>query len=301
MKRAIVLVALAIGIFWTSAACTRVGPGYVGIKVDYAGDSRGVESIPTQTGYVGFTPFMSTVYEYPTFMQTARWTEGKNDGDSPSNEQMIFNSKEGMVIGADVSLSYQLDAAKVPAFYVKFRSDDLNAFTHNYLHNVARDAFNEVAPLYTVDELYGPKKEEFIQAVRKKVNEQVAPFGVNVQQFGFMGSMKLPNAVVTSLNAKIQATQDAIRIENEVRQTQAEAQKNIARAEGMSKAMITSAEGQAKANDIVAASIARNPQILEWERLKIQGKWDGKQPEMLVVSGNASPLIAVPGLSGNGK
>jgi regulator of protease activity HflC (stomatin/prohibitin superfamily) len=139
--------------------CTRVEPGYVGIKVVYGGGDRGVQDFPALTGWVFFTPFLSTVFEYPTYMQTAVWTKETIDGDS-TNEEITFNTKEGLVVSGDISLGYQLNPAKVPHFYVKFRSDDLDHFTHGYLRNVARDAFNEIGSRYAVEDVYGVKKEE---------------------------------------------------------------------------------------------------------------------------------------------
>lgn len=270
--------------------CTRVEAGYTGIKINYAGTYRGAKDVPSVSGWVFYTPLASTVFQYPSFVQTVKWTEADEAG-SPANEHMVFNSKEGMTLGADISLSYQLDPTKVPAFYVQFRSDDLGTFTHGFLHNTARDAFNEIAPNYNVDELYGPKKEELVTKVRERINKETTPIGVKIVQFGFIGKMKLPQSVEAALNMKIQATQDAIRVENEVRKATAEAQKNIASAEGNARAQIASAEGQAKSNDIVAASIARNPQILEWERLKIQGRWNGVMP---TVVSNGQSLLNIP-------
>jgi hypothetical protein len=57
--------------------CTRIQPGYVGIKVNLAGDNRGVDEIPLQNGWVFFNIFTQKVYEYPTFVQTAVWTASK--------------------------------------------------------------------------------------------------------------------------------------------------------------------------------------------------------------------------------
>ena len=173
------------------------------------------------------------------------------------------------MITADMSLSYELLAAKVPAFYVKFRSDDLAEFTHGFLRNIARDAFNEIASTYPLEDLYGDKKEEFLKKVKNVVNSQVNQYGVNIVQFGFVGAPRLPKLVLEALNAKIQATQDAIKSENQVRQAKAEAQKIIA-----------TAEGAAKANELLNRSITAT--LIEWERLQIAkstvAKWNGQRP-----------------------
>jgi len=251
--------------------CTRIPPGYVGIVVDYYGTDKGVEGLPVYTGMIWYNPFTKAVIEYPTFVQTAVWSASPHEG-SKNNEEISFNTKEGMVITGDISLSYQLDATKVPSFYVKFRSDDLDRFTHTFMRNIARDAFNEIGNTYTLEEAYGDKKEELLNRVRDRVNSEVKPFGIALAQFGFIGAPRLPALVVEALNAKIQATQNAIRVENEVRQADAEAKKTIIRA-----------NAEAKANTIISNSVTNN--LIMWEAIKV---WDGKRP---MVEGGGSGLI----------
>jgi len=273
------LLVVVAGLFSLSiSGCTRVEPGHVGIEVNYYGQERGVQDYPIKTGMVWYNPISSDVLEYPTFVQTAVWTKSSDEG-NPVNEEITFNSKEGLVISGDISLSYQLDAVKVPNFYVKFRNDDLKNFTHMFLRNVARDHFNEVAAQYTVEELYGQKKEEFLKVVRQRINSEVEQFGISIQQFGFVGAPRLPEAVVQSLNNKIKATQDAIRVENELRQEKAEAEKKVARA-----------RGEALSNEILTRSIT--PTLLQWRRLEVTrdavAKWDGRRP---MVEGQSSGLL----------
>jgi regulator of protease activity HflC (stomatin/prohibitin superfamily) len=131
----------------------------VGIKVDLAGSQRGVEDLPIRTGWVFYNPAGSKVVEYPTYVQTAKWTHDLNEG-RPINEEISFNTLQGLTVYGDISLSYHLDPAKVPAFYVKFRNDDIDQFTHGFLRNVARDSMNRVAANYTVEEIMGEKKPE---------------------------------------------------------------------------------------------------------------------------------------------
>jgi regulator of protease activity HflC (stomatin/prohibitin superfamily) len=257
--------------------CTTVGPGHVGIKVNQTGDDRGVSELGVSTGWVWYNPFTQKVFEYPTFVQTAKWTHSLDEGKA-LNEEISFNSKEGMQVTCDISLSYSLKPEKVPHFYVKFRNDDLTQFTHGFLRNIARDAFNEVGGKYSIEDIYGPKKDEVLGSVRKYVQDQVDSIGVQLEQFGFIGAPRPPTGVVDAINAKITSTQKAMQAENEVRQIKAEAQKAIEKA-----------RGEAEANRIVTASIT--PVLLEWRRLSINElavpKWDGKLSST-VVYGNAT-------------
>lgn len=283
MKRFLVLAFLAVILLGSTGCvgCTRIGPGYSGIKVNMAGGSRGVQDTPVVTGWVTYNVFSESIIEYPNFVQTAKWTASATEG-KPVDESITFTNKDSMLISADVSLSYSLQKEKTPHFYEKFRSDDIEAFTHGYLRNVARDTFNETAGHYSVEQIMGDNGT-FLAEVRKRLQAEVEPVGVKIEQFGFIGAPRPPAAVVNAINAKVQATQSAIKAENELRQATAEANKAVATAEGQARSRIAVAEGEAKSNKVLAESIT--PQLLQLRALQIQeqaiSKWSGAVPTFM--------------------
>jgi regulator of protease activity HflC (stomatin/prohibitin superfamily) len=260
----------------------------VGIKVDLAGSQRGVEDLPIRTGWVVYNPAASKVVEYPTYVQTAKWTRDLNEGKA-INEEISFNTSQGLTVYGDISLSYHLDPLKVPAFYVKFRSDDIDQFTHGFLRNVARDAMNRVSASYTVEAIMGDKKPEMEQRSRDELQSEVKDIGVVIEQFGFIGSPRPPESVVAAINAAQQAKYIAEQKQNELQQSQADAAKRVAAAEGEAKAQVAIAQGEAESNRVRAASIS--PQIIEWQKLAVTDrwitKWNGAMPS--VQSGGGIP------------
>lgn len=278
-----ILLILLLGFGITS--CNRVGPGYVGIVVSMAGDNRGVQDIPVETGWVFVNPITQKVLEYPTFVQTVVLTRNESEGSS-INEEISYSSREGMAITSDISFSYSLKADKVPSFFVKFRHDDLVLFTHGFLKNVIRDKFTELAGKFSVEQNIGDKKDSILTAVRTAVQAEVENVGVVIEQFGFVGNPRPPQAVVDALNMKVQATQIAIQTENELRTAKAAAAKVVAEADGTAQARITNAKGEAEANRILSNSIT--PALIQWKQLGIQEKWDGALPSVM---GSSSGMI----------
>jgi hypothetical protein len=112
----------------------------------------------------------------------------------------------------------------------------------------------------------------------------VSVYGVGIQQFGLIGSLRPPQALLEAVGAKTRAIQDSIRTENEVRSAQAEAKKRVA-----------IAEGEAAANRALLASI--EPKLLDWERLKLQRdaitKWNGVMPSVMT-NGSGEMLFNIP-------
>lgn len=285
------MAAIILIVLLASFGCsgTTIQPGYVGIVVNQWGTNRGVQDLTLKTGRVYYNPISETVIEYPTFMQTVAWTQNPNEGnqtgghrtshDDTADESITFTTAGSTIINADISISYQLEERAVPNFYVQFRHGQLYDFTYGFMHNVARDAMNEIGGKFTVEQVMGDNAD-FLIAVRKRIQTQLDPYGITIHQFGFIGAPRPPKSVMDSINAAQQAKYLSIQKENEVMQAKADAQKRVA-----------AAEGEAKANDVLTRSLT--PQVIEWQRLVLQKqwieRWNGTVPQ--VSAGNGGSLL----------
>ena len=273
--------------------------------MNLAGSQRGAQDIPVRTGWVFYSPLKTQIIEFPTFVQTVKWTADTNEG-RPVNEELVFNSKEGQEVRADVSLSYAIDSTRVPSFYVKYRTDDLDRFTHGILKDIVRNSLNEVASVYTLEDIYGENKARFLHESRERVQAQLAPVGVEIQQFGFIGKPRFTAAIEQAITQKTQAITEAERARNQLAVTQAEMAKNVAEAEGEARSQverargeatsqIERARGEAEANRLRQASITT--QLLAWKRLENQralvDRWNGQLPQT-VLGDKASLLMPLP-------
>jgi regulator of protease activity HflC (stomatin/prohibitin superfamily) len=269
---------------------TRIGVGHVGLEVKLSGTQRGVQDIPVRTGWVVYTPFNTQIVEFPTYVQTVQWTRDITEG-HPLNEEMSFNSQDGMQFTGDVSLSYAIDPVKAADFYIKYRITDLEQFTHGVLKNIVRDELNRTATSYTAEQLYGDKKSEMLNITKAQIEKLMNPLGVGIQQFGFIHPPRPPEPLVQAINAKIQAVQQAEKARNELATTQAEAAKVVAEAEGTATAQVTRAKGEAEANKIRNSAITT--QLLEMRRLDNQHdwiyRWNGEVPK--VSAGQGTGLL----------
>jgi len=261
---------------------TIIPPGYTGIKINRLVD-RGITRENVVTGFVFYNPIQSAIVVYPTFVQRVVWTHDVKEG-NPINEELSFNTKDSVPVNLDVAVSYVLQSDKVPDFYTKFRADRIESFTHGYLRDTARNVVVSVGSEYTFDDINGSRKEEFLDHVTHELNARIVPLGLAVQQFGLVGALRPPQALLEAVNAKTKAIQDSIRTENEVRAAQAEAKKRVA-----------IAEGEAAANRTLSSSI--DQKLLDWERIKLQReaitKWDGRMPQVMG-GGSGGMLFNIP-------
>lgn len=307
------------------SSCTLVEPGNVGITIQRAGANRGVQDLPTVSGWVSYDPFTETVIEFPTTVQTAVWTATMHEG-AAQDESITFSSVEGVTVSSDVALSYHVDPAHAGRLYTRFRTVDLNSLTHGFVRNVVRDALNEVASSMTIQAIYGVGKTRMLVDTLARVRERMtgtcpAPAatpsvvgtvpcsdGFVIDQLSFQGALRLPPNVVEAINRSIQATQDAASAQNRVAQVEAEARQRVAQANGAAEASRAAAHGdadsllirtaadaqhrtlmaeaEATANARLSASLT--PAVVEFRRLE---RWNGVLP--VVQGGNATPMISL--------
>ncbi len=269
------------------AGCTRISPGMVGIKSTVVGSNRGLADVAVGPAWVFYNPATESVFEYPTSAQTVVWSKNTEEG-KPLNEEITFTNKDRMTISADISLGYQVQPEKAAAFYLKFRSDDLDTFTNGIMRNWAREKFDNAAGKYSVDQIMGDNKD-FLAEVRTALQKEMDPIGITLIQFGFIGAPRPPAVVTESINASVRATQIAQQKQNELVQSQADAAKEVAKAEGDARAVMVNAEAQAKANRLLSESIT--PTLVNYRMLD---KWNGVLPQVQSGAGGGI-MLQLPG------
>ena len=269
MKKILLITATAIAL----SACDKVPVGNVGIKVNNMGGDKGVNAEVLGTGWywVGFTKSM---YVFPTYMQTRKW-EG--------NEEFQFQTVEGLMIGAPISISYSVEPSKVPLLFQTYRKG-LEEITDIYIHNIIRDNLVIAGSTRTVDDIYGAGKAKLLTDLQALVAAKLEPMGIHIDQVSVVGGFTLPQTVVQSINLKIQATQQAQQRENEVATAKAEAQKAVAVAQGEADSRTIKARAEAQANVVVAQSLSS--ELVQYNAIL---KWDGKLPETM--AGGALPFL----------
>lgn len=273
-KKSIIALA-AMGSVLSLSGCDKVPAGYRGVIVHLYGSEKGVaeQSVGVGRYWLGWN---SELYLFPTFLQNYSW---KND------QAITMQTSEGLSICSDVGITYSIKPDNVVRVFTKYRLG-IQEITNTFLHNMVRDAMNEVASTMTIEEIYGSKKELFISKVNDIVKKEAINNGIDVDKIYLVGSFKLPSTVVASINAKIQASQNAMKVENEVATARAEAQKTIVQAEARAQQIIINARSQAQANKILAESIT--PDFVRYQAIL---KWNGELPRL--TGNNAIPFINI--------
>lgn len=251
-----------------------IQPGYVGVVVDLFGNKKGVEDKELHVG-AHFIPPWKELYKFPIFEQNHTW-EG--------NDCFHFQTGEGLAVNADVGISFHLEPSKIPVIFQKYRRG-MKEIIHVFLRNYIRDAINKSASKCKIEDLYGKGKEAFFDDVQNQVREELKEIGIQISRIYLIGRFNFPTSVIQALNLKIEAIQRAQQRENELREAEAEARKQIAKSTGEYECKILEARAQAESNTIISESLNRD--LIMW---KAVNSWDGILPKIV---SDAKPLIGL--------
>ncbi len=274
--------AILLGILTVSvAACSilpghvRIKPGYVGIKVEGYGSSKGVQDVTLATGDVVYNPMTEQVFQFPTFEQNYVWTKDTNE-QSPLDESITFNSAEGIVINADVNVQFAFITDKIPLVFQAYRQD-ADDITKTIIRSQVRDVINIVASKRKLTDIFGAGKGEMLAEVEQILNQRLENKGIRFDLVTFVNALRVDPTVQQSLNQTVNASFKAAEAQNRLK----EAQINLQIA-------------QVKAQENAVTSKSLTPQLLQAKALE---KWDGQLPQ----STSGMPFLQFPSNNSTNK
>ena len=197
------------GICGLMASCAVVRPGEVGIRQKLGNLS---DKIHTQ-GPVVFNPFTTKVIKAD--IQT-------NDLELALN----LPSKEGLSINAQISILYRLEKNKVPTI--------IRTFGLNYegiISNVFRSASADVCSRFFAKDMHSGMRATIEKEIKVQMENVLSEQGIIIESV-LMKSIQLPDGLSRSIERKLQAEQEAMRMEFVLQQEKLEAERVIIQAEG---------------------------------------------------------------------
>jgi len=261
-------VALGVFLMFIPASCERIDAGHVGIKVNNTASEKGVSKTELVTGWQFYIPWMSQVYEWPTYVQHKEY------------DTIEVTMKGGTIFTAIPAINYSVISDSVSSIFETFRRD-LPEIEDGFLKTCMLEAFRSTAGDFTPDSLL-MNRQLFENTVRERFVAQVKPKGFLLAQL--TSNLTPPPALVESITLKNRAVQNAQTEENKVKISVAQANQKIAVARGDSAQMVIRAQSEAKAYELQQRNLT--PELLKKMYLD---KWNGTLPS--VMTGNGSNMM----------
>jgi regulator of protease activity HflC (stomatin/prohibitin superfamily) len=210
---------ICLTIFFLSS-CSIVQPGEVGVKQRF-GKLKG--EIVT-SGMIVYNPFITKVVKAPS-----RTTNLKLELSLPS--------KEGLSVGASISILYFVKAQDFKKLLTKYGVDYEPIVTA-----VFNSAASDVCAKFFAKDMHSGKRADIEKEILAKMKENLSSSGIEIENV-LMKSIQLPAGLANSIEEKLQAEQDAMRMEFVLQQAKLEAERNIIQAKGTRDAQIILSEG----------------------------------------------------------
>ena len=149
----------------------------------------------------------------------------------------------------------------------------INTTLYNYVKNAFRIQLNN----YTTDELVS-RREEFEKAIEDRLQKELMIENFQLEQM--TSGLRYPQTLISAIDAKNAAVQEAQKAQNEVLKIKAEADKKIAQAQGEAEALRIKGDAEAEYNRKISASLSQL--IIQQDMIS---KWDGKTPVFMGSNG----------------
>jgi regulator of protease activity HflC (stomatin/prohibitin superfamily) len=192
-------------------------------------------------------------------------------------------SRDLQTVETTVTVNYYPDKENVHNLYKNLGLD----YENRVIQPAIEETVKQVTANYNAEELITKRplvKQDIEFSIRERLNQfNVVTEVISITDFEFSALF------ASAIESKVEAEQNALRAENDLRRIEVEARQNEANAIGDANANIARAEGEAEAIAIINKALAENPNYLDW--LKTQA-WDGKLP--LVVGEGGTPFIQIP-------
>ena len=146
-------------------------------------------------------------------------------------------SKEGLSVVAQISILYRIDQNSVPKVI-----NEIGMGYENIISNVFRSASADVCSKYFAKDMHSGMRAEIENAIKIKMGETLSEKGIVVEAV-LMKSIQLPAGLASSIEQKLQAEQDAMRMVFILQQQELEAERKIIEATGTKNAQKILSEG----------------------------------------------------------
>lgn len=198
-----------------------------------------------------------------------------------------YTSDTQTVDSLELKLNYYYDGTQLSEIIRSIGVE--NVETKLLVPNVAKIAKNEIGKV-KAEELV-QTRSEVQNVIFESLKETLAPSGIVVTAFA-IENLDFDDAFEQSIQGKVIAAQDALKMQNKTAERQEEARQQVIAAQAEADSAKIKADAEAYAIEAVQKQLKESPDYIEY--LKVT-QWDGVLPQ--VVSDGVNPFVALDGTS----
>lgn len=151
-----------------------------------------------------------------------------DEGDKAGDDAIRVLTSDGLEVTIDLTVLYRVVAADAPRLLRETGED----FRDKIVRPITRTKIRDNAVYYQAVDLFGAKRDEFQQRIYKTIEDDFKKRGLMLEQL-LVRNITLPNSVKASIESKINAEQDAKKMEFVLLKEKQEAERKRVEAQGI--------------------------------------------------------------------
>lgn len=253
------LIVASFVLMWAmlGSGCMVVRQGEAGVKRTFGKYA----DRPYLSGLKFFNPFTSTIVKVSTQTENIEVT-------------IDIPSREGLTIRSDVSILYALRQKAVPDILRTIGTD----YESTVILPVFRSAVSDVTARYFAKDMHSGNRAEIEVSIRDLMAKTLDPKGIEVEAV-LLKSIILPRSLAKAIEDKLEAEQQAQRMEFVLQQEKQEAERKRIQAQGVSDA-------NAIINEGLSPAVLQYKAIEAWLQLSMS-----PNAKTIITSGGAGPAM----------
>lgn len=219
--RILALIFILLGI---STACVKqIDPGEIGVKILFGSIQNDIMG----SGLHFINPLLD-VKKLDVKTQNYTMSGVNDEGNKTGDDAIKVLTSDGLEVTIDLTVLYRVVGADAPRLLRETGED----YRDKIVRPITRTKIRDNAVYYQAVDLFGAKRDEFQQRIYKTIEDDFKKRGLMLEQL-LVRNITLPNSVKASIESKINAEQDAKKMEFVLQKEKQEAERKRVEAQGI--------------------------------------------------------------------
>lgn len=249
----IILILIAIS---GLTSCAVVRQGEVGVKRTIGK----IQQKPLMEGARFYNPFLTTIIKLP--VRTINM-----------EVRLPLPSKEGLTVQSEVSILYRMDGSYAPLIIEKLGTN----YEQVVILPIFRSAVADISSQYFAKDLHTGQRSIIEKDIQKLMNGQLKERGFVIESV-LLKSIVLPAGLTTAIGEKLEAEQDAQRMEFVLNKERLEATRKTIEAQGVRDA-----------NKIISEGLS--PLLLRFNSIEALFKLSSSPNAKVIITNGEQPFV----------
>ena len=250
----------------------QINPGEIGVKILFGS----IQDNVLTSGLHLVNPLLE-IKKIDVKTQNYTMSGINDEGQKNGDDAIRVLTSDGLEVTIDLTVLYRVVATDAPEL-LKETGDD---YRDKIVRPITRTKIRDNAVYYQAVELFGSKRDEFQQRIYRSIEDDFKKRGLMLEQL-LVRNIALPSSVKASIESKINAEQDAKKMEFVLQKEKQEAERKRVEAQGI-----------ADYQRIINTGLT--DQQLQYEQIKALKEIALSQNSKIIVMGKGSTPVIING------